>query len=211
GRLRMYLGIDLTTTERRPSAGAVLDGEGVLREWRLLGGDTAIVAWVEEWRPRAVAVDAPLSLPRGLCCLEADCPCRPLAADGLKAAERELVRRGIGLFRTGKRSIIKGMVYRAMGLRQALAQRGTPVLEVYPYASKVALFGRRIPKKGTAACRAWLQGRLAALVPGLAAEATPLGHDELDAVVAAYTAYLYGAGRATAVGDADEGLIYVPG
>ncbi|GAG32959.1 unnamed protein product, partial [marine sediment metagenome] len=36
------------------------------------------------------------------------------------------------------------------------------------------------------------------------------GHDELDAIVAAYTAYLRGQGQAEAVGDPQEGVIYVP-
>ena len=85
-----------------------------------------------------------------------------------------------------------------------------PVIEVYPHASKVRMFGLPIPKKSTRAGRQWLRQRLEGLVPGLREHERRLGHDELDAVVAAYTAYLRGQGQAEAVGDLQEGVIYVP-
>jgi len=205
-----YLGIDLTSSARRASAYAVLHGDGALADVGLAREDAELLALAEDRRPRVVAIDAPLSLPRGLCCLEEACPCRPEAANGLKAAERELFRQGISLYATTKRSIIKRMICRAMGLRRTLEERGIPVIEVYPYASKVGLWGKGMPKKTTPTGRRWLRERLAGLVPGLAEHAERLGHDQLDAVVAGYTAYQYGRGRAEGVGDADEGLIYLP-
>ncbi len=211
-----YLGIDLTSSLRRPSAYAVLDEGGSLADVGLargqtparLGEDAELLALTERWGPRIVAIDAPLSLPRGLCCLEEACPC--VAFNRLKAAERELLRQGISLYATTKRSIIKPMIYRAMRLRRTFEARGIPVIEAYPYASKVRLWGKDIPKKTTPAGRQWLRERLEGLVPGLAEHPAPLGHDQLDAVVAAYTAYLYDHGLAEGVGDPDEGLIYVP-
>ena len=47
-------------------------------------------------------------------------------------------------------------------------------------------------------------------MPGLREHSGRLGHDQLDAIVAAYTAYLYACGLAEGVGDPDEGLIWVP-
>jgi predicted nuclease with RNAse H fold len=205
-----YLGIDPASGPRRPSAFAVLDDQGNLHDLGLVGEDDDILALARRWRPRYLAIDAPLSLPEGTCCLEERCPCAPVSPDGLKAAERALLKAGIGLFRTTKRSIIKAMVYRAMGLRRALEERGYAVMEIYPYASKVRLFGRPIPKKTTQAGRQWLRQRLEGLVPGLREHRHPLGHDQLDAIVAAYTAYLHGRGQAEAVGDCEEGVIYVP-
>ena len=204
----VYLGIDLTSTPRRPSGYAVLDEGGSLADVGLAREDAELLALIARWGPRIIAIDAPLSLPRGLCCLEEDCPCAAL--NGLKAAERELFRQGISLYATTKRSIIKPMIYRAMGLRRKLEERGYTVLEVYPYASKVRLWGKGMPKKTTAAGRRWLRERLEGLVPGLAECSGRLGHDQLDAVVAAYTAYLYDRGLAEGVGDPDEGLIWVP-
>jgi predicted nuclease with RNAse H fold len=63
-----------------------------------------------------------------------------------------------------------------------LEEWGIPVIEVYPYVSKVRLWGKGMPKKT----------------------------DQLDAIVAAYTAYLYACGLAEGVGDRDEGMIYLP-
>jgi predicted nuclease with RNAse H fold len=214
-----YLGIDPASTPRRPSAFAVLDERGSLRDLGLAQEDDDILALARRWRPRYLAIDAPLSLPEGMCCLEEGCACAPASPDGLKAAERALVKEGIGLFRTTKRSIIKAMIYRAIGkpprcgtggLRRALEERGYAVMEVYPYASKVRLWGKRIPKKTTAAGRQWLRQQLECVVPGLREHERPLSHDQLDAVVAAYTAYLRGRGQAEAVGDLREGIIYVP-
>jgi len=205
-----YLGIDLTSSPRRPSAYAVLDGGGRLADVGLAREDAELLALTDRWRPRIVAIDAPLSLPRGLCCLEEACSCRPVAAGGLKAAERELYRQGISLYATTKRSIIKAMVYRAIGLRCTLEAQGIPAIEVYPYASKVRLFGRPIPRKTTPAGRRWLRARLEGLVPGLREHEGRLGHDQLDAVVAAYTAYLHDHGLAEGVGDPEEGLIWLP-
>ena len=125
-------------------------------------------------------------------------------------AERELFRQGITLYWTTRKTFIKAMIYRSIGLRSTLEARGVRVIEVYPYASKVRLFGRPKYKKTTLAGRVWLRERLAELVPGLAEHEGRLGHDQLDAVVAAYTAYLYGRALAEGVGDRDEGLIYVP-
>ena len=210
GVTRTYLGIDLTSLPRRPTAYAVLHGDGSLVDVGLAREDAELLALIDRWRPRFVAIDAPLSLPRGLCCLEETCPCLPVAPNGLKAAERELFRQGISLYATTKRSMIKAMVYRAMGLRRTLEERGYVVLEVYPHAAKVRLWGKSIPKKTTPDGRRWLRERLEGLVPGLAEHGGRLGHDQLDAIVAAYTAYLYDRGRAEGVGDRDEGLIYVP-
>lgn len=210
GAVVSYLGIDLTSSPRRPSAYAVLHGDGRLADIGLVREDAELLALTDHWWPRVVAIDAPLSLPRGLCCLEEACPCRPVAPDGLKAAERELFRQGISLYAITKRSIIKAMVYRAIGLRRTLEERGYVVLEVYPYAAKVRLWGKSIPKKTTPAGRQWLRERLEGLVPGLAKHEGRLGHDQLDAIVGAYTACLYGRGLAEGVGDPEEGLIYVP-
>ncbi|UCH86100.1 MAG: DUF429 domain-containing protein [Dehalococcoidia bacterium] len=205
-----YLGLDLTSASQRPSAFAVLDDRGSLRDLGLVREDGDILALARRWRPRYLAIDAPLSLPQGMCCLEESCPCAAASPDGLRVAERALLKEGIGLFRTTKRSIIKAMVYRAMRLRRVLEEQGYALMEVYPYASKVRLFEGPIPKKTTKAGCHWLREHLKGLVPGLVEHEGLLSHDELDAIVSAYTAYLHGQGQAEAVGDPREGVIYVP-
>jgi predicted nuclease with RNAse H fold len=208
--VKTYLGIDLTSRAERPSAYAVLGTGARLVEVGSVGTDDEILRLALARRPRFVAVDAPVGLPRGHCCLEESCPCRAVAADGKRASEREVSRRGIGLFFTTKRSIIKAMVYRAIELRRRLEREGLHVLEVFPYASKVFLFGRPLPKKTTSDGLAYLRLRLEDLVPGLATYRGALTHDGIDAVLAAHTAYLRDAGRAEEVGDPIEGAICLP-
>ncbi len=60
-----------------------------------------------------------------------------------------LSRCRIPCYYTTKRSIIKDMVYRAIALKDEITARGYQVIEVYPYAAKVRLLGRHIPKKIT--------------------------------------------------------------
>ena len=207
-----YLGIDLTSSPRRPSAYAVLDEGGSLADVGLACEDAELLALSERLRPKVVAIDSPLFLPRGLHCLDEPCPhasCHDWTGEK-RAAEWELFRQGISLYWTTRKAFIKPMIYRAIGLRRTLEAWGIGVIEVYPYASKVRLWGKGMPKKTTPAGRRWLRERLEPLVPGLAEHESRLGHDQLDAIVAAYTAYLYDHGEAEGVGDPDEGLIWVP-
>ena len=164
-----FLGIDLTGSDRRPSACALLDAGDRVLDVGFVGDDADILRLVERHTPRYVALDAPFGLPRGMCCLEESCPCAPESPHPGRACERELASRyGIPCFWTTKRTIIKAMVYRAIGLRSALEARGPEVLETYPYAIKVRLFGRRLPRKSTREGVAHLRRRLLALLPTLA-------------------------------------------
>jgi predicted nuclease with RNAse H fold len=144
--------------------------------------------------------------------LDEDCPHRSCKDwNGEKrVAERELYRQGIRLYWTTRKTFIKTMIRRSMDLQRTLEAQGIQVIEVYPYASKVRLFGLPILKKTTKAGRQRLQECLEGLVPGLREHGRLLSHDELDAIVAAYTGYLHGQGQAEAVGDREEGVIYVP-
>lgn len=204
-----YFGLDLTGSAR-PSGFATLDAGGTLLDVGLVGDDDAIVALVAASGARTVAIDAPLALPAGLCCLKASCACAPVSAGGIRSAELAVRARGYQLYHTTKRTIIRSMVYRAIALRHTLEASGLRVLEVYPYATKAALFGRTMPQKTAPEGRRWLRDRLAPRVPGLAAVRRDLSHDELDAIVCAHTALLLDRGEATALGDPAEGTIVVP-
>ena len=94
-----------------------------------------------------IAIDAPLSLPKGLCCLEDICSCQPISEVKGRNCERELAKLGIPCYFTTKKSIIKAMVYRGIRLKTELEAMGYKVIEVYPYASKLRLFGKPIPSK----------------------------------------------------------------
>ena len=205
-----FIGIDLTMPDRKPTAYAGLSTD--LRPCCLgfWDSDDEIVDAIIRWRPRLVAIDAPLSLPKGMDCLEEDCPCRSLLPQKGRACERELAKLGIPCYFTTKKSIIKEMVYRGINLKKELCRRGYEVIEVYPYASKVRLFGKPIPPKTRARGLAFLKEYLAYLIPDLAPYISKLNHDLCDALIAAYTAYLHSRSETEAVGDPGEGLIWIP-
>jgi predicted nuclease with RNAse H fold len=102
------------------------------------------------------------------------------------------------------------MVYRGMALRDALAEHGIEVLEVYPYAAKVALWGKPIPRKTTPQGMAFLRERLGELVPGVTSYPEKLTHDLCDAILSAYTAYLHSQGKTESLGIEEEAMIVVP-
>src|SRR5690349_10986280 len=144
-----YAGIDLTFG-RRPAAAAALAEGLAWHELAMPGSDEELVEFVRRHGARIVGIDAPLSLPAGLCCLEAACACGSSGPGSGRECERALARLGIGCYFTTKRSIIKEMVYRGMRLKRRLEAEGLAVIEVYPYASKVRLFGKPLPRKSSA-------------------------------------------------------------
>ncbi len=205
-----FVGIDLTSSQKKPTACVALDEELHLAWCDFPLSDARIIAAIAHRQPRLVAIDAPLGLPKGLCCLEEGCPCQPRLSSKGRICERELSRRGIPCYYTTKKSIIKNMVYRAIGLKDEITARGYEVIEVYPYATKVRLFGRHIPKKITPEGLAFLKERLAALMPHLIPYLERFNHDLCDALLAAYTAYLYAKGEIEGLGDPEEGVIFIP-
>jgi predicted nuclease with RNAse H fold len=205
-----FIGIDLSTSPRKKTACAVLDAELHLQDRALLGSDEEIAVFVEAHRPALMAIDAPLSLPLGLCCLEETCPCQPVSPRKGRQCERELSALGIGCYYTTKRSIIKGMVYRGICLKAELEKQEHTVIEIYPHASKLRLFGP-LPRKTTLAGRRALQEGLQHLIrPVPSPQEDLFSHDALDALLAAYTGFLYDCGRTEALGDPPEGLLHIP-
>ena len=208
-----YLGLDLTTSEKKASAYATLDRNGRLTDCGVLTTDGEIREWALSNSAAALGIDCPLGLPAGLHCLEEECPrewCAPRSTRKGREGERELARRGISCYFTTKRSIIKAMVYRGMALSEELTNKGLNVLEVYPYASKVALWGKPIPKKTGHCGKQFMQERLGHLIPGVASYAGTLTHDHYDATIAAYTAYLHSRGETEGLGIQEEASIVVP-
>ncbi len=206
----LFIGIDLTSSAKRPTACVGLNEELHLAWYDLLSTDADMVEAIENCHPEIVAIDSPIGLPQGLCCLEESCPCQALSVAKGRVCERELSRRGIPCYYTTKKSIIKDMVYRAIGLKHDLDAPGVKVIEVYPYAAKVALFGRSIPSKMKPAGISFLRERLAQVMPQLVRHLPRFNHDLCDALVAAYTAYLYAKGDVEVLGNPDEGAICVP-
>jgi predicted nuclease with RNAse H fold len=204
-----FIGVDLTSSPEKASACVGLDHNLNLAFAGFLHSDTDLVALVLSQGPGVTAIDAPLTLPNGLCCLEESCPCQPVQGKG-RECERQLAMLGIPCYFTTKRSIIKRMVYRGIELRKRLECRGCQVIEVYPYATKVRLWGKPFPSKLRSGGLALSRTKLADLMPSLTPYAADFNHDLCDAALAAYTAYLHHQNATEQVGSLEEGAIYIP-
>ena len=204
------LGIDLSASSKRPSAFAVIDGQVKLSLLDSFNTTDQLLGLLEIHQPSVIAIDAPLYLPLGLDCLEESHMCSPTLAQKGRTAEHQLARMRIGCFFTTKRSIVKTLIYRGLELYRELVERGYKVIEVYPYATKVLLFGDKIPPKHSAQGLAFLKEKLSHLIDGLDPYIDQLNHDACDALLAAYTGCLHEENRTNLLGVAEEGYIVVP-
>jgi predicted nuclease with RNAse H fold len=105
-----FFGIDLTSTDAKPSACLGLDNESRLIYLGFLTGNRDIIAMLNFYRPRVVAIDAPLSLPSGLCCLEETCPCEPRFPRKNRQCDQELRQQGIPCCPTSKKTFVKELI-----------------------------------------------------------------------------------------------------
>lgn len=205
-----YVGVDLTAGQR-PADVAALDHEGARVRFAQPLTDDELLDVLASVGARIVAVDSPMGLPRGMCCLEESCSCAPLDPGTGRSAERALAARGIPCFWTTKRTIIKAMIYRAMALRERMVGLGYVPLEVYPFATKRILLGKSLPRKTLAPGIARLIEGAQAALPGCGwPDPWTPSHDQLDAVYCAITARLYALGATEALGDPSEQQIVVP-
>ncbi len=212
-RYPIFFGIDLTSTETKPSACLGLDAYSQPVYIGSLARNSDIVALLEFYSPQLVAIDAPLSLPLGLCCLEETCSCKPASSSKNRQCDRELRQLGIPCYPTTKKTFIRDLIRRGIELKATIEQefqQGSQVIEVYPFASMVCLFGNTVPRKTTRAGLSSLRERLRTILPGLGPYLDFFNHDLCDAALAAYTALLYHKKRAKALGNKKEGLIFIP-
>ncbi|MFN8500277.1 DUF429 domain-containing protein [Kouleothrix sp.] len=245
----LFIGIDLAWAPHNPSGAAIIRGDahaGELADVALLGDLDEIAAYVASAAPAGtpalVAVDAPLWVPN---------------ASGRRPAEAELgavfaryqagahpANRGLPAFRQGVRGelLVERMARLGFAHRCSVAP-GAPVrqvLEVYPHAAMVALFGLARTLKYKAKPRRSRDTRLAAWaayqrhLAGLAGFDPPLRgvaafagqdvaalrgrrlkgyEDQADAVMCAYIAlyaFRWGAARCRCFGSMESGYIYTP-
>jgi predicted nuclease with RNAse H fold len=207
----VLLGLALRASANRPSTVAVLDNESSVTHLGSYHTDEDLMQVAEAYSPALIAVGAPLSLPTGLCCLEPTCACA--VADHQRRGrqfELELARLGISCFFTNKGSIIRSLIYRGIKLNQVLTERGYQVIEVYPHATKLILFGDKLPPKNSAASVAFLRQRLPSLMRGLDSHLSALDRNACDALLNSYTALLHQRNKTDVLGAPKEGLLVLP-
>jgi len=192
------VGLDLAGSEKRPSGLCILEGRRA--EVSLVYTDEDILRAIRK-DVKAVAIDAPLSLPRGRCCLRDDCPCARKAH--FRACDLDLRRMKIRFFPITLGPMRK-LTLRGISLKERLQARGLRVFETYPGAAQ-DLWGMPRQKNLPGLKKALKRFRLGGnwLRPKVT-------KDELDALTCALVAREDLNGKTMAIGDPEEGLMILP-
>ena len=205
------LGVDLRASSKKPSSIAVLDTQSHLTELGSFYEDSELTKLVDDLRPDLVAIGAPLNLPSGFCCLDQTCDCRFSVSDRKgRLLELQLAKMGISCFYTNKGSIIRDLIYRGIHLSEKLRESGHDVIEVYPHATKMLLFGDKVPPKNSAISVSYMIGHLTPLVSGMERDADDLDRNSCDAIINAYTGQLHAQSKTDVLGDPEEGILVLP-
>jgi predicted nuclease with RNAse H fold len=198
------VGIDLAGVPHRETGVAVLR-DGRLELLTSASQDDEILELASlAGRGGIVAVNAPLTRPLGRCCLNDDCPCRTDPGTRSRQLERDLARMRVPTLAT---ALLKVLARRGSRIASSLREMGFEPLEVYPFAT-LRLMGLPSEGKRVPAGRRKIYRALRPLIPGL--RHPYASEHQLDAIVCALTAELWRQGRATTVGDPDEGLMVIP-
>ena len=208
---KVVLGVDLRSSPKHPSAVTALDSHAEVTYLGTAHADAELVQLIQTLQPSLIAIGTPLGLPDGLCCLETSCVCQSSSHQRKgRLLELELSRMGISCFFTGKGSIISSLIYRGIKLSRELSDMGFEVIEVYPHATKVVLFGGKVPPKNSAQSLAFMKEHLPGLITGLERYLPSMDRNLYDAVVNGYTAYLHSQDGTDLLGNQKEGLLALP-
>ncbi len=193
------LGIDLAGVENRDSGVCLLDEE-LNAEVFSLKSDDEIISLIMKTRPDVIAIDAPLSIPLGRCCLRDKCSCKNKGH--LRECDRALLKMKIKFFPVTLGPMRK-LTERGMRLKEIIEGKGFKVIEVYPGGAQDML-GIPRKKKGIDELRKGL------LKMGIKGISKVKSHDELDAVTSALVGKMFFEDDYLALGNPEEGLIIMP-
>jgi len=194
-RLMLSLGVDLAGSVRRPTGVCLMNEDLQASTW-VVYTDDEIIDIALRYGPDIIAVDAPLSLPRGRRSIE------DRGGPHLRECDRALLKLGIKFFPVSL-GPMRTLTARGMRLKELLESRGFRVIEVYPGGAQDVL-GLPRKSRGLEALRLGLE-RLG--IKGLRQGVTG---DELDAVTAAYVGLLYLKGVAVVLGGIDGSIVMPP-
>ncbi|MGB9838512.1 DUF429 domain-containing protein [Methanothermobacter sp.] len=175
-------GVDLAASDENETGVAIIDG-GKVKVFSVFSFDEIIHAVKSA---DTVAVDAPLSLPEGRCCLRNDCSCS--RHSHFRRADLEIRRYGSVLPLTWRG--MRELTMRGIRIREALESYGVEVIETHPRTAE------RIMKNVE------LQMELC--------DTPTMSIHQRDALTAALVALLYSEGNFTELGDPSEGTIILP-
>ena len=208
----VVLGVDLRSSEQHASSIASISPQSLsLDGIQSFKTDGELMAIIDECRPQLVALGTPLSLPNGMCCLDQKCACESDNRERKgRQCEIELAQMGISCFFTSKGSIVSRLIYRGMKIRHDIEELGFEVVEVYPYASKVVLFGDSVPPKNNPASIKFMKEKLPSLINALEGYLDDIDINRCDAILNSYTAALHCSQATDVLGVESEGLLAIP-
>ncbi|MCD6371477.1 MAG: DUF429 domain-containing protein [Candidatus Aenigmarchaeota archaeon] len=190
------LGIDLAGSLKRKSGICAMNERLKIILLKTVFEDEEILKIVKQAKPDIIAIDAPLSLPKGRKSLEKK------GNIHFRKCDRELWKLGIKFFPITLGPMRK-LTQRGIALKKKIEKLGFKVIEVYPGATQDLL---NIPRKQKG-LRRLARGLIELGIRGI--KGSECG-DELDAITAAYTGILYLKNEYTSIGDPSEGLIILP-
>ncbi len=195
------VGIDLCSSETKPSGWCFLDGHKA--DTKMLSTNDELISEVRRVKPHVVSIDSPLSLPTGRVSVYDNDPGR-LEYGIMRDCERELKKRGVNVYPALIPSMQR-LTLRGINLAKRFRELGIPVIESYPGAAQDIM---NIPRK-----RAGLEF----LKDGLAEFGVKgkflkkkVSHDELDAITSAIVGVFFWSGYFERLGSTmvpDEALI----
>lgn len=195
GRMK-FLGIDLAGSEKRDTGIAVIDENLNVLHVSIVHKDSEIIETTKRFRPEIIAIDAPLSLPRGRKNIDEN--------NGIhfRKCDLELRKMKIKFFPITL-GPMRMLTKRGIKLKGKLEALGYKVIETYPGAVQDIL---KIPRKSKG-IEKLRNGLLKIGIKNIPERST---HDELDAITCALIAKNYYMGDYVEIGDIYEGTIVLP-
>ncbi|MFQ6051193.1 MAG: DUF429 domain-containing protein [Candidatus Hydrothermarchaeota archaeon] len=187
----IYGGVDLSVSPKNPSGIALLKKKEV-RSYHLYSNEDIIN---EFKHVDVVAIDAPLTLPKGRCCFDESCVCKE--GKNLRKADIELISRGYRVFPPGF-GFMKLLTIRGIDIAKKLRKMNVNVIETHPRTSRLVLglsdndfinevrdIFRKVSMENNS-------------------------HHERDAITSSIVSFLYSKNLCEMVGDEGEGVLYIP-
>jgi len=185
----MILGIDLGSETKGTSQGVVFDGDTFVvlcdKGFKIKDVHDSIVTIIDEFKPEVIAIDAPLSVPKGLIQL----------IDGAAEADLKFLNREVDIQLkkdTGGAMpwcMISTIAFKGIYIKNLVANnyKGIEVIEAYP-----GTFGREFGKSKTKDEKGYCDFVLKRFMDlGFTVDRVLDSHDKADGAIAAFIGYLF--------------------
>jgi len=193
------VGLDLAGSSKRPSGFCRLQEKEA--ETAELYSDQEILEAIRATKPKLIAIDAPLTLPKGRHCVEEDCDCA--GGPHFRECDLELRRMKIRVFPLTL-GPMRALTRRGMALVTALDKMGYKTIETYPGAAQdIWKIPRQKDPQG-------LKQGLKKFELSSALDKKKISVHELDAISCALVAQLHLEKKSLILGQASEGLMILP-